>query len=208
MISSPTLRLSGLITDMTWLVRLLAAAVAARGVGRDALPARVVAPTYAWLGRMLRRFAGLVARFEAGRLGVGRLSRRRAVAAGDTPVVAAVPSLFHLRLPRGQGWLLKLMPGQVGHAHQNLARLLSEPELQALIAAAPAVGRLLRPFCRMLGVPLTPELLEPCGERAPVVRVADGLRVARVAAPGAVPVAARSGVEVVSGLLVLPLLRA
>ena len=43
----------------------------------------------------------------------------------------------------------------------QLAALLAEPELQALLLAAPAAGRILRPLCRMLGV-------EPVGALAPV----------------------------------------
>ncbi len=159
-----------LITSMSWVMRVLAGQLAERGVGKDPLPARLVAPAYAWLGRTLQRFVRLVERFEAGRLVAGEASVRRPGAERS----AAAPSLFHLRLPRGRGWLLKLLPGQAGHAHQNLARLLEEPEMQALIAGAPAIGRLLRPLARMLDVPLPASLelparpkLAPC-PRAPV----------------------------------------
>ena len=43
----------------------------------------------------------------------------------------------------------------------QLQFLLTDPEFAALIAAAPQMGRVLRPLCRMLGVELPPLLARP-----------------------------------------------
>jgi hypothetical protein len=53
-------------------------------------------------------------------------------------------------------------------AGSQLRHLLADPEMAALIEAAPQMGRLLRPLCRSLGVRLPPGLLPP--PRAPKPR--------------------------------------
>ncbi len=50
---------------------------------------------------------------------------------------------------------MRLVPGAAAGAAQ-LQTLLTEPEMAALTAAAPQMGRLLRPLCRMLGVTAPP----------------------------------------------------
>ena len=61
-------------------------------------------------------------------------------------------------LPQKFGWLLKLVPEAVGYRSQ-LENLLRDPEMAALLAAAPtAMRRPLRSLCRMLGLP-PPEIL-------------------------------------------------
>src|SRR6185437_15551987 len=61
-------------------------------------------------------------------------------------------------------WLLRL----AGHNSYKVAvyggflqNLLADPEMVALIAAAPQLGRVLRPLCRMLGVDPGPARLPP-----------------------------------------------
>ena len=66
-----------------------------------------------------------------------------------------------VRLPSGRGWLVRALGYEAAGYGSQLAALLAEPELQALLLAAPAAGRILRPLCRMLGV-------EPVGALAPV----------------------------------------
>jgi hypothetical protein len=44
---------------------------------------------------------------------------------------------------------------------RQLYHLLNDPEMKAILATAPQVGRILRPFCRILGLPLPPELELP-----------------------------------------------
>ena len=60
-------------------------------------------------------------------------------------------------LPRSFGWLLPLVPTEAACRATQLRAVLAEPEMVALIAAAPQATRLLRPLCRMLG--LEPALL-------------------------------------------------
>ena len=56
------------------------------------------------------------------------------------------------KLPQKFDWLLPLVPGAVGSRSQ-LQHLLRDPEMAALIAAAPAsLGRPLRSLCWMLGL--------------------------------------------------------
>lgn len=64
-------------------------------------------------------------------------------------------------LPRGKfGWLKRLLP-DIAHDMNVFLHLLTDPERQEILAAAPQVGRILRPFCRLLGLPLPPELQLP-----------------------------------------------
>lgn len=54
-------------------------------------------------------------------------------------------------MPYGARWLLRLIPGTAASLAQ-LETLLRDPEMAALLAADPRLGRLLRPLCWMLGV--------------------------------------------------------
>jgi hypothetical protein len=68
-------------------------------------------------------------------------------------------------LPQGFAWLVKLVPEAAAYGSQ-LQFLLAEPEMAALLAAAPAaLRRPLRSLCRMLGVDPPPILALP--PRAP-----------------------------------------
>ncbi len=67
----------------------------------------------------------------------------------------------------------------------QLAHLLAEPEMQALIAAMPRVGQVLRPVCRMLGYDLAAvmTMVAPAVVAAPVAQVwtaEDGVGVAGI----------------------------
>ena len=78
------------------------------------------------------------------------------------------------RLPGGFGWLIRLSPAAACHGGQ-LQRLLADPEMAALLAATPRMGRLLRPLCRMLAVEPPPGLLAPTNRaRRPATRAAPG----------------------------------
>jgi hypothetical protein len=70
-------------------------------------------------------------------------------------------------LPRSAGWLIPLVP-EAAAAGSQLRHLLADPEMAALIEAAPQMRRLLGPLCRSLGVRLPPDLLPP--PRAPKPR--------------------------------------
>ncbi len=100
------------------------------------------------LRRMVVRLSALAERVRRGERMVAR--RRSAVSA----VARVRPAVG---LPRRFGWLLGLGTNARCYGGQ-LAHLLTDPEMVALIAAAPGMGRVLRPLCRMLGVELIAEL--------------------------------------------------
>jgi hypothetical protein len=68
-------------------------------------------------------------------------------------------------LPSGPCWLIKMVPEAAASASQ-LRILLADPEMAALLAAAPAsAGRPIRSLCRMLGVEIPPILAPPPSTR-------------------------------------------
>ncbi|MGC9271602.1 hypothetical protein, partial [Acidiphilium sp.] len=74
-------------------------------------------------------------------------------------------------LPRDFGWLRRLLPGDAcscaaAAVVQALVRdVISDPEVVAQIAINPALGRVLRPFCHLLGLKLPPVLQRPRRKR-------------------------------------------
>ena len=64
------------------------------------------------------------------------------------------------RLPTRFAWLLRLVP-EVACPRSQFCHLLSDPEIAALLAAAPQLGRILRALCRMLGIKLLPTMVPP-----------------------------------------------
>ncbi len=134
------------------LVEGLCRAIAARGAASGpALPLLLL--VWSRLRRLAARFARLATRLRGGTLPVPA-SRLR----GPASRRAAVPSPHQpRRLPEGFAWLVRLVPQAAASASQ-LQHLLADPELAAIIAAAPPMGRLLRPLCRMLGVAPPPGL--------------------------------------------------
>ena len=104
------------------------------------------------LGRMANRFQALLQRFQANTLPAPRPSR-----AGQP---ARQPGTPRLALPRAHGWVNHRIPESAPCTGQ-LADLLLDPALPAFLARAPQAGRLLRPLCRALGVPLPPCLALP-----------------------------------------------
>ena len=69
-------------------------------------------------------------------------------------------------LPRTYGWLKTLLlPETRNWVDAFNCLLLNDPEMKALYAAAPQVGRILRPFCHFLGIGLPEELRLPKRER-------------------------------------------
>jgi hypothetical protein len=102
------------------------------------------------LTRLAQRFAALAARAEAGTL---RPPRRRS--RNKSPPRERQP-----RLPQNFAWLIRLVPEAACFGSQ-LQHLLSQPEMAALLETAPQAGRLLRPLCRMLAIPVPPALRLP-----------------------------------------------
>ncbi len=124
--------------------------------GRLATP--LILLVWTRLRRMGARFARLAARVRSG--AVVRPARVR-LAATSHPTAPRVGP----RLPDGFGWLLRLDPEAACYGSQ-LQHLLSDPEMASLLSAAPQMGRVLRPLCRMLGVKAAPGLLPPPVARA------------------------------------------
>jgi hypothetical protein len=132
----------------------LCRAVAARAVcERGFVPVALV--LWGWLRRIGARFAAIAAKARAGSLRLPMLRRRLARPRSPGPAP---------RLPRGLGWLLRVAPEASPFATQ-LGAFLAEPEVIALLEAAPQLARPLRPLCRMLGVRPAPAL--PPARRAP-----------------------------------------
>ena len=61
------------------------------------------------------------------------------------------------RLPRRFGWLIRLLP-ETACSRSQLSHFLSDPELAALLAAAPQLDLVLRRLCHMLGIRLPDHL--------------------------------------------------
>jgi len=64
------------------------------------------------------------------------------------------------RLPGNFGWLLG-MSSATAIAGSQLAYLLTDPDMLALLRASPQLVQMLRPLCRMLGVALPAEFQPP-----------------------------------------------
>ena len=113
------------------------------------------------LRRLAARFAALAARVRAGTLRSRAPARRGRVPPGIPSGLSPPPP----RLPNDFAWLVRLVGREAAGCGSQLQFLLTDPEFAALIAAAPQMGRLLRPLCRMLGVDL-PSLLARPSRRA------------------------------------------
>ena len=144
-IRPPAERLGGIL-DM------LCRAIADRG-GRKLLAGPLVILIWTRLRRISTRVLNLAARIEAGTNTPPKSRRRRA----PRPQRPPPP----LRLPRGKAWLIRLARLESAAAASQLRTLLAQPDMQALAAADPRMGRLLRPLCHMLGVAPTPEIAAP-----------------------------------------------
>jgi hypothetical protein len=106
-----------------------------------------------------QRFARLAARIAAGTYVPRRSTTRRRLAEPKPRQPNPLPDDF--------AWLIKLVPETAAFGSQ-LQLLFADPEMAALMAAAPAaMRRPLRSLCRMLGVAPPPVLALPAKPRAP-----------------------------------------
>jgi len=123
------------------IVTALAALVARRFLRHPKLSG-LVGPLWSWLNRRVQRFARAVARpvRVAETAAQPRHERKPTAARG-------------VRLPAGRGWLVRELGWEAAAFRCQLETLLAEPAMVALLAAKPAVGRVLRPLGWMLGVP-------------------------------------------------------
>ena len=148
-----------LVQRLGWIVAGVAALVARRFLREPKFFALII-PLWSWLGRSARRFARV------------RVDVVRAVPVVRTKRIS-VARRAGVRLPSGRGWLVRALGWEAAGFGSQLQALLAEPDLQALLTAAPAAGRILRPLCRMLGV-------VPVGAMMPAAGVDAAERPARV----------------------------
>ena len=124
------------------------------GGGRPAtLSVDLVMACYQRVNRAQNRFLALMERVRMGSQRVGERRVAPVLAAGEVPVgVPRASKPAGIVLPRRFGWLVHLVGYQAaGHASQ-LAHLLDDPEMVALVRDVPQARRILAPLCRMLGV--------------------------------------------------------
>ena len=168
--ASPVLRLTETAPETVRRLGLIVAGLAAliaRRFLRDPKFGALVGPLWSWLNRSVQRFGCVRSLAVPAR----PLAARRPVVAAERPL----PVRVRVRLPGGRGWLVKALGWEAAGYGSQLQTLLAEPEMVALLAALPAVGRVLRPLGRMLGVQVGPVVVK-------VAKVAK-VRVARVRRP-------------------------
>ncbi len=138
----------------------LCKAVAARGPGAF-LATPLLVLLWSRLKQASARILRVAARARAGKRPTPRATPR--YPAAHQP--AQTPPR---RLPHRAGWLLGPVPDARAFASQ-LQYLLAQPDMAALLEAAPGIERLLRPLCRMLGVarPKPPPRSTPQSRPAP-----------------------------------------
>ena len=149
---------TGFAECFAFIIEALCQATAARGAKDRSVPAALTILAWTRLRRLGTRFEALMAKVRAGRLPAAPATRRRAEPAPRLDRVPGVPR--PLRLPRGFGWLLRLVPETVGYGGQ-VQHLLADPEMTALLAASPQARRILRPLCHMLAIKPPPSLRSP-----------------------------------------------
>ncbi len=110
-----------------------------------------------YLSATLRRLTALHTRFAAGRLPAVLRQRPAPRRAAERDMADPGPERRPPAMPRGPV-LLTLF--QVTLCDQ-LRTLLDDPEMRALLAAAPQAGRILRPLWRKLSTHPLPEVLRP-----------------------------------------------
>jgi hypothetical protein len=171
----------GLAKTMALIIGGLCASVAKR-IAADRTSGPLILVTVARLRHLLARFTSLAARAQAGKL---RPPRRRTVRPrvapppgeppppGEAPPSHQTPDPKPPRqgerlLPQKFGWLIRFVPYEAACFGSQLQHQFSQPEMMALIEAAPqAAGRILRPLCWMLAIPLPPNLRLPPRPRKP-----------------------------------------
>jgi len=146
------------------IIRGLRSDVCQRG-NQIRLPAWLVTLIYARLTRMIDRFAVLVAKDRANPNPAPHTqTRTRPSKPAPDPTASEPAQPAPPRPPHQFAWLIRLVPPTITQGNAaangriNIQSLLSDPELQSLIARNPAAGRIFRPLCHMLGIP-TPSIL-------------------------------------------------
>ena len=107
-------------------------------------------------GWAFARIARMLVRFRAGKLRQGSPRATR----------TATPRRKVIVLPRRFGWLVQEGKHQAAGIACQLEHLLAEPEMAALLDAAPQARQILRPVCRALAIAL-PWTVTPPRPRKP-----------------------------------------
>jgi hypothetical protein len=159
----------------------------ARRIAADRTSGALIILTVDRLRHLLARFTSLAARAQAGKL---RPPRQRAVPPRREPPLGGAPSPEEAPspgeappgrptpdpkpprqrerlLPQKFGWLIRFVPYEAACFGSQLQHLLCQPEMVALLEAAPQAGRILRPLCWMLAIPLPANLRLPPRPRKP-----------------------------------------
>jgi len=131
------------------IVARLVALVAANFLRKPRLIALIV-PLCNRLNRLSRRFARLLDRLAA-----GRAPRPHGSGSGGGHTAPLLPS--------GRLWLVRMLGYEAANSASQLQAVFAEPAVAALLAD-PAVGRILRPLTRMLGIDV-PALARPAAPR-------------------------------------------
>ena len=122
----------------------------ADGSGRNkALMGPITILLWWYLSRVLRRLSALHVKFVAGTL-AAPCPREVAPERKAPEARPAKP-----RIPSGHVFI----PYFVGHLHHAMRELIADPEMVALIQAAPQAGRILRPLWRRMTPDPLPEVL-------------------------------------------------
>jgi hypothetical protein len=145
-----------LVRHFTALVQRLVLAIGLHRVGgvlHGQVPGPLVAPISERIKAFCNRFARLAARIVAG-------SYRPRRTAGPPHRKPLAPRPWQATPFRKSGWLDAMLPPEVAREYRaGLFGLLQEPEIAALVRAAPGpMGRILRPLCWMLKLK-PPEIL-------------------------------------------------
>ncbi len=97
------------------------------------------------IGPLWRRLTHVALRVEQAMVRPARVPAVRVRGVRGAPNVRG-------QLPTGRAWLVRELGWEAAGFGGQLDALLAEPGMAAVVAGVPAVGRVLRPICRMLGV--------------------------------------------------------
>ena len=131
------------------LILLGLAAVVARRFLREPRLVGLTVMLWQKLSRVVGRIERAVAR-------PARVQAKRARPLAKAPVLRGL-----VRLPDGRNWLVRELGYEAVAYGLQLQHLLDEPAMQAFVANVPAIARVLRPICRMLGVAIAVPVATP-----------------------------------------------
>ena len=157
--ATPALAPISLSYRLALIVEALCQAATVRGAQDRSVPTlALIFMAWVRLRRLAARFEALTAKVRAGRLPARRWRGSGLRLCRSDTACRARPQTH--RLPRGFGWLLRLVPETAAYGGQ-VEHLLANPNMTALLAASPQAGRILRPLCHMLAIKPVPALAAP-----------------------------------------------